>query len=121
MACAGGQSDSGVTPIELNIPKSAIPSPGLCRIWVSGVESAQQQLARSCEDIEWTAPLGARILYRPDDGSREVIVRYMSRSTPGWVTGIDAFDIDTMRLVRVIQEYTREPVDTMVVGLEPAN
>jgi hypothetical protein len=27
---------------------------------------------RGCDGIEWTAPLGSRILYRPDDGGREV-------------------------------------------------
>ena len=120
-ACAGGSSDGGVTPIELSVPKSHIPSPGLCRVWVSGVETAEQPLARSCDGVEWTAPLGARILYRPDDGSREVIVRYMSRNTPGFVTGIDAFDIDTMRLLRVIQSYTKETPDTMTSPLEPSS
>ncbi len=121
-ACAGGSSDGGVTPIELNVPKDQMPSPGLCRVWVSGEATARQPLARSCDGIEWTAPLGTRILYRPDDGSREVHVRYMSRSTPGFVTGIDAFDIDTMRLVRVIMSYRKETSsDTMTTRLEPTN
>ena len=118
-ACGGGSSDGGVTPIELSVPKDQLPSPGLCRVWVSGGQTGQQPLARSCDDIEWTAPLGSLVLYRPDDGSREVHVRYMSSNTPGFVTGIDAFDIDTLRLVRVIQEYTRETPDTMVSRLEP--
>lgn len=107
--CAGGSSDGeGVTPIELSIPRSSLPSPGFCRVWVSGTAVSRQALQRSCDGIEWTAPLGARILYRPDDGSREVHVRYMSRGTRGFVTGIDAFDIDTMRLKRVIMPYTGE-------------
>jgi hypothetical protein len=117
-ACGGGSSDGGVTPIELGVPKDQIPSPGLCRVWVSGGRISQQPLARSCDDIEWAAPLGALVLYRPDDGSREVHVKYMSRNTPGFVTGIDAFDIDTLRLLRVIQAYTKETVDTMMSGAE---
>ncbi len=107
LACGGaGSSDSSVpAPIELGIPQDELPSPGLCRVWISGRSASQQPLARGCEGIEWTAPLGARILYRPDDGSREVHVRYMSRGSRGLVTGIDAFSVDTMRLIRVIMSY----------------
>ena len=102
------------------MPKDQLPSPILCRVWVSGGQTNQQPLARSCDDVEWTTPFGPLILYRPADGSREVQVRYMSRSTPRFVTGIDAFDFGTLRLLRVMQEYTRETPDTMVSRLEPA-
>jgi hypothetical protein len=67
-------------------------------------------MTRGCEGIEGAAPLGSRILFRPEDGSREVLVSYMSRATPGWVTGIDAFNVDTMRLTRVVMAFRGEPV-----------
>jgi hypothetical protein len=105
LACGGAVSGDSVAPIMLGIPKDELPSPGLCRVWVSGQATAMQPLPRSCDGIEWTAPLGSRVLYRPDDGSREVHVKYMSRATTGLVTGIDAFSIDTLRLIRVIMPY----------------
>lgn len=108
-ACAPGGSAGGVLGIQLDVPRSAIPGTGLCRIWLSGVSNSQQPIAQGCDGIEYSAPLGSRVLYRPGDGSREVHVSYMSRATPGWVTGIDAFSIDTMRLVRVILPYVGEP------------
>jgi hypothetical protein len=87
-ACGAGGSGGSGAPIELSVPKGELPSPGL-----------------GCDGIEWTAPLGSRVLYRPDDGRREVHVKYMSRATHGLVTGIDAFSIDTLRLIRVIMPY----------------
>jgi hypothetical protein len=107
--CASGGSDQGPVGIELSVPRSAIPSTGLCRVWISGLATSQQPMSRGCEGIEDTAPLGSRVLYRPDDSSREVHVSYMSRAAPGWVTGIDAFSVDTMRLTRVIMAYRGEP------------
>lgn len=109
VACASGGSEEGVLGIRLDIPRSAMPGTGLCRIWLSGVPTSQQPMVQGCDGIEYSAPLGSRILYRPADGSREVHVSYMSRATPGWVTGIDAFSIDTMRLTRVILPYVGEP------------
>lgn len=105
VACGGAVSGDSVAPIMLRIPKDELPSPGLCRVWVSGQSNSMQPLARGCDGIEWTAPLGSRVLYRPDDGSREVHVKHMSRATPGLVTGVDAFSIDTLRLIRVIMPY----------------
>jgi len=105
VACGGAVSGDSVAPIMLRIPKDELPSPGLCRVWVSEQSNSMQPLARGCDGIEWTAPLGSRVLYRPDDGSREVHVKYMSRATPGLVTGVDAFSFDTLRLIRVIMPY----------------
>jgi hypothetical protein len=104
-ACGAGGSGGSGAPIELSVPKGELPSPGLCRVWVSRQSDSQQPLARGCDGIEWTAPVGSRVLYRPDDGRREVHVKYMSRATHGLVTGIDAFSIDTLRLIRVIMPY----------------
>ncbi len=103
-ASASGGGESGA-PVRLNIPRSALPGPGLCRVWISGRSLSRQPLTRGCEGIENTAPLGSRVLYRPGASSREVHVRYMSTSYAGVVSGIDAFNMDTLRLVRVIQPY----------------
>ena len=103
-ACAGGPSGEPASPVRLDIPKSALPGPGLCRVWVGGL-AVSQRLPRGCDGVENTAPIGSRVLFRPDDRSRTVHVRYMSPSTPGEVIGIDVFNIDTGRLVRVLQRY----------------
>ncbi len=104
-ACAGGSGDEPASPVRLDIAKSALPSPGLCRVWVGSLAVSQQPLPRACDAIENTAPLDSRVLFRPDDRSRTVHVRYMSTSIPGDVIGIDVFNIDTGRLVRVLQRY----------------
>ncbi len=108
-ACAGGPSGEPASPVRLDIAKSALPGPGLCRVWVGSPVVSQQPLPRACDAIEHTAPLDSRVLFRPDDGSRTVHVRYMSTFTPGEVIGIDVFDIDTGRLVRVLQRYGEPP------------
>ena len=104
-ACAGGPSGEPASPVRLDIAKSALPGPGLCRVWVGTLAVSQQPLPRACDAIENTAPLDSRVLFRPDDRSRTVHVRYMSTSIPGEVIGIDVFNIDTGRLVRVLQRY----------------
>ncbi len=101
----GSKGGETAGPIRLDVPRSAIPAPGLCRVWLDRSLNRRQQLTRSCDGIENTAPLGSRVLYRPDDKSRTVEVRYMSRSHPGEVTGIDLFNIDSRNLVRIIQSY----------------
>ncbi len=104
-ACAGGPGGEPASPVRLDIAMSALPGPGLCRVWVDGLAVSQQPLPRGCDAIENTAPLDSRVLFRPDDRSRTVHVRYMSTSSRGEVIGIDVFNIDTGRLVRVLQRY----------------
>ncbi len=101
----GSKGGETAGPIRLDVPRRAIPAPGLCRVWLDRSESRLQRLPRSCDGIENVAPLGSRVLYRPDNKSRTVEVRYMSRSHPGEVTGIDLFNIDNGNLVRIIQSY----------------
>lgn len=109
VGCAAGRGRSGPVAIELDVPQRALPATGLCRIWIPGQPVSRQPMTRGCDGIVGAAPLGSWVLYRPDDGSREVIVRYMSRGTPGWVTGIDAFSVDTMRLTRIVMAFRGEP------------
>ena len=99
---APAQLDETGPPLAFTLPPSAIPSPGLCRIWVPDHDVSAQLQATGCSGIEYTAPLGSVVLYRPRDGSRNVHVCWMSTSETGIVDGIDAFSVDKLRLVREI-------------------
>ena len=90
----------------LPVSFSALPPPGLCRIYSSGSPSA----VRDCDDIEWDAEPRHTILYRPNDGSRHVVVCYMSDSERGRIDDVEVFDIDTRRFIQVIQRHGEPPI-----------
>jgi len=96
-ACGGTPEGGTVDPIELDVPSSEYPSPGLCKIVGVG-------LTRSCDGIERGAPGGARILYRPRDGTRRIVVCYLHVATVGEIIGVDVFDMDNRRLIETIQK-----------------
>jgi hypothetical protein len=99
-------------PLEFNLPRSYIPSPGFCRIYYPRrPEESDRLQAQSCTNIEYSVMTGGIVLYRPRDGSRNVHVCYMSRSEPGVVDGIDAVSIDKLRVVRVILPRMRRTAD----------
>ncbi len=107
-SCGGSRSpDDPPLDFKIDIPKRAFPSPGLCRVWISGRAVSQQPLSRSCENIEFSAPLGSRVLRRPKDGSRDMVVWYMDTSERGKIEGIDVFNVDTGRLIRVVRRSPR--------------
>ncbi len=118
---SGGGGDSGAAPqqsiesgppLEFNLPRSYIPSPGFCRIYYPDRPAESDLLqAQSCSNIEHTVMTGGVVLFRPRDGSRNVHVCYMSRSEPGVVDGIDAVSVDRMRIVRVILPRMRRTAD----------
>lgn len=108
-ACIRQQVEEGTSPIRLDIPRSALPAPGLCRVWVNGLPVSQQPLSRGCVGIENTAPLGSRVLYRPDDGTRRLVVCHISTSHHGEIEGMDLFNINNSRLIRVLQRYGEDP------------
>ena len=121
MACSSGgeggsapqpSTESG-PPLDFPLDRRDVPSPGLCRVWIVGNPASQQFLQRSCDGIENTAPIGEYIMFRPQ-GQRVVHVCLMSSNTVGVVDGIDAFDIDRMRLVRVILPRQRRTEDDTV-------
>jgi len=102
-AAAPQQSLETGPPLEFPLPRSYIPSPGLCRIYYPDRPAESDYLqAQGCNDIENTVMTGGIVLYRPRDGSRNVHVCYMSRSDQGVVDGIDAVSVDRLRVVRVI-------------------
>lgn len=93
------------SPVTLGARRGAVPPPGLCRIYSGGEVPRAPESARDCDGLQHSAPYGAQILYRPDDGSRTVVVCYLGTEPPRRIVGMDLFDIDNGRLVRVIQEY----------------
>ncbi len=87
--------------MRLDLSRSELPAPGLCRI--------VGQPARSCDRIELGAPYGSDILFRPTDGTRRIVVCRMSVSERGVIVGVDVFDIDTRRHLDVVQAYGEDP------------
>jgi len=85
----------------------AVPPPGLCRV---SSRSILNRGGRDCDDIEWAANPGQVILFRPDNESRHVVVCYMSRYERGRIDDVEVFDIDTRRLVKVMQRDGEPPV-----------
>jgi hypothetical protein len=99
LAACGARSGTDtptVSPTQLEFSRREIPAPGLCRIGETGASQ------RTCDGIEFAAPPGSSVLYRPDDGSRRVVVCYLDVSDPGVIVGVDVFDIDTRRHIEVI-------------------
>lgn len=93
------------SPVTLDVGPKAIPPTGLCTV----VQGREGSLPRSCEGIELAAPAGARILFRPDDGTRHVAACYLSEDESRRLIGIDVFDVDTREMVRVLQSYGQDP------------
>ena len=105
-ACVGTSPGPAVSPLELDIRGDALPSPGLCRI-VS--RDSPYPRSQSCDQIEREAPPGSRVLYRPADGSRRIVVCYMSPGEWGVITGADVFNLDTGRNIEVLQRIGEPP------------
>jgi len=113
-AAAQENTDTG-PPLEFDLPSSYIPSPGLCRVFYPDAEEESSYMqARGCNGIENAinvADMGAVILYRPKDGSRNFRVCWMSRSEQGVVDGIDLFSVDKKRLIAVILPRIRRTAE----------
>ena len=110
-ACGGPPAEGESTsPMTLDLPRNQIPTPGNCRIVSPG------QFNRTCEGIEFAAPVGTRVLYRPDDGSRRVVVCYMHTSHQAEIIGVDVFNMDTGRHLRTIQAYNEPQVSETCQG-----
>ncbi len=85
---------------DIAVPTTGKLAPGQCAVLAPGFYRA-----RGCDGIEYAAPLGSRVLHRPDDGSRTVEVWYLSTRQHGVITGVDLFDLDTRQFLRVIRPY----------------
>ena len=124
VACGGSTSEGGDQasapqqsletgpPLEFDLPRSYIPSPGLCRIYYPRrLAESDVLLAQGCDNIENAVQLEGVVLYRPRDGSRNVHICYMSRSEQGVVDGIDVVSVDKLRVVRVILPRIRRTAE----------
>jgi len=101
-SAAGGQPSrrTAVSPTELVIPPAGLPGPGLCQIY--DIRDVQTTPSQSCNGIENRAEPGSAILYRPKDGSRNVVVCYISPAERGLIYGADLFDIDTRLNIAIL-------------------
>lgn len=102
LTCGGG-----VAPVTFPAPLSAVPPPGLCR--VLSEDQRQSSRLQRCDGIEWEARPGDVVVYRPEDGSRMVVVCYMSMAERGVIDGVDVFDVDTGELIEVIRRHGEPP------------
>jgi hypothetical protein len=98
VACSPPPEGESTSPVTLDVPARDVPPPGMCRVMSVG------NMNRSCDGIELAAPQGTRLLYRPDDGTRRVVVCYMHTSLVGEIIGVDVFNMDNQRLIETIMK-----------------
>lgn len=100
LAACGGQPREivPVSPTMLVIPSSGLPGPGLCQVY----DNLRATPSQRCDGLEQRVEPGSAILYRPKDGSRNVVVCYISPAERGLIYGADRFDIDTRQHVEVL-------------------
>ncbi len=103
VGCSAPPEGESVSPVSLDVPTREIPPPGLCRVLSVG------NMNRACDGIELAAPQGTRLLYRPDDNSRRVVVCYMHTSHVGEIIGVDVFNMDNGRLLETIMKVGDAP------------
>jgi len=84
----------------------AAPPPGRCRVVGNGVLSRS---ARDCDGIEWLTELGDIVLYRPEDGRRQVVVCYMSLHDRGVIDAVEVFSLDNLKIIEVVQRHGEPP------------
>ena len=88
------------TAATLGIPPGHLPSPGMCRVWVPGKPPGHQAKARSCSNIERSAPAGSWIVERPGRDKKFVHVRVVDERRPGVVVRVRVYEIRDGKLVR---------------------
>lgn len=88
------------TAATLGIPPGHLPSPGMCRVWVPGKPPGHQAKARSCSNIERSAPAGSWIVERPGRDKKFVHVRVVDERRPGVVVRMRVYEIRDGKLVR---------------------
>ncbi len=88
------------TAATLGIPPGHLPSPGMCRVWVPGKPPGHQAKARSCSNIEHSAPAGSWIVERPGRDKKVVHVRVVDERRPGVVVRMRVYEIRDGKLVR---------------------
>ena len=59
----GNHSNPPDAPQRLDIPRSAYPAAGSCRIWIPGTPAAQQSAPGKCADLEKRVPSNGVLLH----------------------------------------------------------
>ncbi|MGH7579479.1 MAG: hypothetical protein ACREM9_04855 [Gemmatimonadales bacterium] len=88
------------TAASLGIPPGHLPAPGMCRVWVPGTPPGHQAKARSCANIERSAPAGSWIVERPGRDKKVVHVRVVDERRPGVVVRMRVYQLRDGKLVR---------------------
>ena len=88
------------TAANLGIPPGHLPPPGQCKVWMPGEPPGHQAKARSCANIEKSAPAGSWIVYRPTDDKKVVHVREVDQKKPGIVIHIRVYDVASGTFIR---------------------
>jgi len=97
---APSQHRTPSTAATLGIPPGHLPPPGQCRIWVPGKPPGHQAKARSCSNIEPSAPAGSWIVDRPSRDKKVVHVRVVDERRPGVVVRLRVYELRDGKLVR---------------------
>ena len=95
-----GQKEGKSTAANLGIPPGHLPPPGQCKVWMPGQPPGHQAKARSCANIEKSAPAGSWIVYRPTDDKKVVHVREVDQKKPGIVIHIRVYDVASGTFIR---------------------
>ena len=83
------------TAASLKIPPGHLPPAGQCRVWVDGLPPGKQPASRSCDGIEYSAPPGSLVVYRPGKDKKVVHVRQMDERRVGIVVRTTVYDVKT--------------------------
>lgn len=83
---------------RLRVPRSYVPAPGRCRIWLPGVPPGHQSRPDSCRRLEHRVPPGGWLLARPYDRYDVVEVFVYDRRDPR-IKYRYTFDVQTGRRV----------------------
>ena len=102
-----------VRTYEVLIPPGHLPSPGQCRVWISGRSPGRQPRPRSrpCAGIEAIAPPGSWIVYRRADDPSWVYLRVVDERRAGIVIRNRIYDLNTWEMVRDDEVRDNQPGD----------
>jgi hypothetical protein len=72
----------------------------MCRVWLRGEPPGHQPKARSCTEIERSAPAGSWIVERPGRDRDYVHVRVVDEWRPGVVIRMQVYQLRNGKLIR---------------------
>jgi hypothetical protein len=94
------QKQGKSTAAKLGIPPGHLPPPGQCKVWMPGEPPGHQAKARSCANIEKTAPAGSWIVYRPTEDKKVVHIKEVDQRRAGIVVHVRVYDVASGSFIR---------------------